>query len=168
MSKPLTTIDEFTSCRRDSRGAPGSMHCCVLLSHLLQTPISPCSEMCRCHLCEHEGHLVEPCLLPAERTALASAPRLLILAPENQHILLLSEDRQGSAKRCRFLSRSCQQGRAVPVWPAALPLQSTASPALCQSPDLWCLLCPHSPSTKMPGTVNATTCTRFLVRILCI
>lgn len=58
---------------------------------LLQTPFSPFSEICPCHLCEHEGHLVESCLLPAECTLLASAPRLLILAPENQHMPLYSE-----------------------------------------------------------------------------
>lgn len=143
------------------------MHCCVF-SHLLQTPFSPFSEICRCHLCEHEGHLVDSCLLPAECTVLASAPRFLILAPENQHMLLFSEDRQGSAKRHRFLSCCCQQGCAVPLWPSAFPLQSTASSALCQSPDLCYLLSTQSPSTKKPGTVNTTTCTRYLVRILCI
>lgn len=57
------------------------MLCCVS-PPLLQTPFSPFRETCPCHFCEHEGHLVEPCWLPAERALLASAPRLLLLAPE--------------------------------------------------------------------------------------
>lgn len=135
MGKPLSTEDEFTLCRKEPRGAHRSMHCCVF-PHLLQTPFSPFSEICQCHLCEHEGHLVESCLLPAECTALASAPRLVILAPENQHMLLFSEHRQGGAEQYRFLSCCCQQGRAAPLWPLHSLCRAWHLQPLCRSPDL--------------------------------
>lgn len=118
LSRPLATVNEFTSHRQKPHSSHRSTHSCIF-SNLVQTPFSPFREIWQCHLCGHEGHLVESCLLPAECILLASGPWFLILAPEKQHKHLFSEDRQTSPQCYRF-SSYCHCGCAVPLWHSAL------------------------------------------------
>lgn len=158
-------MHEFPSCRKKPHRSHRSMHSGVF-PHPLQTPFSPFGEIWWCHLCGHEGHLVESCLLPAECTDLAFDPRFLIRVLKTQHMLLFSKDGQRSPKLHRFLSSCCQYGRAVSLQYSALPLESVLSAGLfCSLLHLHYLLPTQSPSTeaficysKKSGIVSTTAC----------